>query len=223
MVCVDNTHLLSLRKTHSYTPMAHRLIKIPPMLSATISMGIASLDGALFKEIGNCPHCGGRPMPYDTKTKNYATLILPNGKHTVSVKVRRYTCKECGRLLYAEEPFYPETRVGSAIVDLALNLSRTNTYSHAAAIMEGLGIQMNRSSVRNYALSELPMTGFSSLYGLPLPNSLISLMGKSFSGTEDETADVLRSSGYPSRYVPPADGAGTAAAFFSRKYEGRER
>ena len=76
--------------------MAHRLIKIPPMLSATISMGIASLDGALFKEIGNCPHCGGRPMPYDTKTKNYATLLLPGGSRTVTVKVRRFLCKECG-------------------------------------------------------------------------------------------------------------------------------
>ena len=199
--------------------MAHRLIKIPPMLSATISMGIASLDGALFKEIGNCPHCGGRPMPYDTKTKNYATLLLPGGSRTVTVKVRRFLCKECGRLLYAEEPFYPDTRVGSAIVDLALSLSRTNSYSHAAAIMEALGIQMNRSSVRNYAQSNLPMTGFSSLYGLPLPNSLISLMGKSFSGTDDETAGVLRASGYPSRYMPPADKAGTAEEFFRRKME----
>ena len=197
--------------------MARRLIKIPPMLSATISMGIASLDGVLFKEIGDCPHCGGHPMPYDTKTKNYATLILPSGTHTVSVKVRRFICRECGRLLYAEEPFYPDTRVGSAIVDLALNLSRTNSYSHAAAIMEGLGIQMNRSSVRNYALSDLPMTGFSSLYGLPLPNSLISLMGKSFSGTEEETNLVLRASGYPSRYRPPENKAGTAAEFFKRK------
>ena len=202
--------------------MAHRLIKIPPMLSATISMGIASLDGVLFKEIGNCPHCGGRAMPYDTKTKHYATLLLPSGTRTVSVKVRRFTCKECGRLLYAEEPFYPDTRAGSAIVDLALSLSRTNSYSHAAAIMEGLGIQMNRSSIRNYANSNLPMTGFSSLYGLPLPNSLISLMGKSFAGTDDETAGVLRSSGYPSRYVPPEGMEGTAAEFFKRKNEGRE-
>ena len=156
-------------------------------------------------------------MPYDTKTKNYATLILPSGTHTVSVKVRRFICRECGRLLYAEEPFYQDTRVGSAIVDLALNLSRTNSYSHAAAIMEGLGIQMNRSSVRNYALSDLPMTGFSSLYGLPLPNSLISLMGKSFSGTEEETNLVLRASGYPSRYRPPENKAGTASEFFKRK------
>lgn len=197
------------------------MIKIPPMLSATISMGIASLDGVLFKEIGDCPHCGGRPMPYDTKTKNYATLILPSGTHTVTVKVRRYTCRECGRLLYAEEPFYPDTRVGSAIVDLALSLSRTNSYSHASAIMEGLGIQMNRSSVRNYAKSELPMTGFSSLYGLPLPNSLISLMGKSFSGTDEETNSILRACGYPSRYRTPADKAGTAAEFFKKKERNR--
>ncbi len=198
--------------------MSRRLIKIPPMLTMTISMGIASLDGVLFKEIGVCPECGGRPMPYDTKKKHYATLLMADGTRSIHVNIRRFLCKDCGKLLYAEEPFYPETRVGSAIIDLALNLSRTNSYSHAAAIMEGLGIQMNRSSVRNYALSDLPMTGFSSLYGLPLPNSLISLMGKSFSGSEEETAAILRASGYPSRYKPD-ESQETAAAYFQKKLE----
>lgn len=190
------------------------------MLTATISMGIASVDGMLFKERGPCPHCGGRPMPYDTKTKHYATLVTRTGTKTISVHIRRYLCKDCGALLYAEEPFYPDTRMGSAVIDLALNLSRTNSYSHASAIMNALGIQMNRSSVRNYALSNLPMTGFSSLYGLPLPNSLIALLGKNFSGSE--TTEILRASGYPSRYVPPEDMKGTAAEYFRKENVGQE-
>jgi len=192
-------------------------ILIPPMLVATISMGISSLDGVLFKDIGKCPQCGGKPRPYDTREKHYATLKTPQGERKIKVKVRRYVCENCGKLLYADEPFYPNTRVGSSIIDLALSLSRVNSYTHATKIMESMGILENRGSIRNYALSSVPMTTYNLLYGLPIPNSFISLMGRGLSPSGVNPSDILKTTGYPSRYRIPENGEGTAREFFMNR------
>jgi len=191
--------------------------RIPPMLVATISMSISSLDGILFKEREKCPICGGKPLPYDTKEKHYATLKTPQGEKEIKVKVRRYTCEKCGKLLYADEPFYPGTRVGSSIIDLALSLCRVNSYSHTKIIMEEMGILENRGSIRNYALSSLPMTKYNILYGMPIPNSFISLMGRGLSPSGINPSEILITTGYPSRYTEPANGDGTARKFFSER------
>lgn len=197
--------------------MARHPVKIPPMLTATVNMGLSSLDGVLFKDLEKCPYCGGRPMPYDTKEKQYATLISNGEKKVVSVKVRRFLCHDCGKLLYADEPFYPDTRAGSAVIDLAISLSLKNSFSHAAAIMEALGIEINRGTVRNYAMSKLPLAGVSMMYGLPMPTSFITLMGRGISAANIRAEDVLKASGYPSRYTAPEGGYGTARAYFLRR------
>ena len=194
--------------------MSRRQIKIPPMLSATINMGLSALDGVLFKDLEKCPHCGGRPMPYDTKEKQYATLITNGETRAVTVKVRRFICRDCGKLLYADEPFYPDTRVGSAVIDLALALSLKSSFSHAAVVMEALWIEINRGTVRNYALSTLPIGEISMMYGLPMPFSFISIIGRGISAAGIRTEDILKTSGYPSRYRPSADGFGTARDYF---------
>ncbi len=197
--------------------MTHHLVKIPPMLAATIAMGISSLDGVLFKDVGSCPHCGGVPMPYDTKVKQYASLITPDGIREIQVKVRRFTCRSCGALIYADEPFYPDTRVGSVVIDLALSLSRAYTFSHTAVIMEALGLNLSRGSVRHYAQSDLPMPSVSSLYGMPMPDSIVSLMGGGLTTGSMRAESFLKASGYPSHYIAPEDGTGTAAAYQRQK------
>ncbi|HJJ35770.1 MAG TPA: hypothetical protein O0X27_01195 [Methanocorpusculum sp.] len=199
--------------------MTRRIIQIPPMLTATINMGLSALDGLLFKDLAKCPHCGGRPMPYDTKQKQYVTLIVGGEERIISVSVRRFICHDCGQLIYAEEPFYPDTRMGSAIADLALCLSRTTSYTRAAAIMQAMGIYITRSTVRNYALSTLPMPEVSMMYGLPMPYSFMSLMGRGISAVHIKPEEVLASSGYPSRYRVPADGIGIARQYFLHKKE----
>ncbi|HJK08157.1 MAG TPA: hypothetical protein O0X54_01280, partial [Methanocorpusculum sp.] len=105
------------------------------MLFDAIVCGISSIDKALFAHIGPCPYCGGTPAPYDTKEKIYATLHTREGTQKITVFVRRYHCRDCGRLLYADEPFYPDTRLGSTIVDLATALSLLNSFSHTAEII----------------------------------------------------------------------------------------
>ena len=189
------------------------------MLAATITLGLSALDGLLFKDLQRCPHCGGKPMPYDTKEKQYVTLISNGAKRDITVSVRRFICHDCGRLLYANEPFYPGTRMGSAIADLCLSLCRSNSFSHTATIMQAMGIDITRGTVRNYAMSPLPMPEVNLMYGLPMPYSFMTLMGRGISAVDIQPSEVLRASGYPSRYRIPADGIGTANRYFTRKKE----
>lgn len=137
--------------------MPRQQVKIPSLLITTVMVGISSLEGTLFATAKPCPLCGGKPQPYDTKKKLYVILKTPTGRKKIMVNIRRFKCKKCGNLIYAEEPFYPDTRLGSAIVDMAISLARLHSYSHTAEIMKALGIEIDRGSVRNYALSNLPI------------------------------------------------------------------
>ncbi len=201
------------------TDMPHHQVKIPSLLMTTVLVGISSLDGTLFATAKPCPLCGGRPQPYDTKKKLYVTLRTPMGEKRIMVNIRRFKCKKCGNLIYAQEPFYPDTRLGSAIVDMAISLSRLHSYSHTAEIMKALGIEIDRGSVRNYALSDLAIPQANFLYGMQLPNSFISLMTKEISGPKGSISshEILASSGYPTSYKAPADGKGTSAEFQRQK------
>lgn len=199
--------------------MPRQQVKIPSLLITTVMVGISSLEGTLFATAKPCPLCGGKPQPYDTKKKLYVTLNTPAGQKKITVDVRRFKCKKCGNLIYAEEPFYPDTRIGSAIVDMAISLARLHSYSHTADIMKALGIEIDRGSVRNYALSDLPIPPANFLYGMQLPNSFISLITKEISGSKGSVSsgEILASSGYPSAYNPPADGKNTSSEFQKQK------
>jgi hypothetical protein len=199
--------------------MPRQQVKIPSLLITTVMVGISSLEGTLFATAKPCPLCGGKPQPYDTKKKLYVILKTPTGRKKIMVNIRRFKCKKCGNLIYAEEPFYPDTRLGSAIVDMAISLARLHSYSHTAEIMKALGIEIDRGSVRNYALSNLPIPPANFLYGMQLPNSFISLMTKEISGSKGSVSsgEILASSGYPSAYKPPLDGKNSSAEFQKQK------
>ncbi|MDR3101810.1 MAG: hypothetical protein LBU24_01010 [Methanocalculaceae archaeon] len=190
--------------------MSRQPIKIPPILADTIICSIASIDKTLFVQTDPCPHCEGRAAPYDTKEKTYATLHTEEGVKKITVFVRRFRCHWCGVLLYANEPFYPSTRLGSAVVDMATALSLVNSFSHTAAIINAMGIDIDRGSVRKYALSDLPVPNITFFYGLPLPISLFSLIGwavgRKSSPATTET-ELLAASGFPSAYRAPLDEA----------------
>lgn len=206
-------------------PVSRRPVKIPPMLFDAIVCGISSIDKALFAHIGPCPYCGGTPAPYDTKEKIYATLHTREGTQKITVFVRRYHCRDCGRLLYADEPFYPDTRLGSTIVDLATALSLLNSFSHTAEIINAMGIEIDRGSVRKYALSDLPVPKINFFYGFPLPFSLFSLIGRPLGLKSGAAAgaEVLAASGFPSAYRAPPDGAGTSRARQEQRKEQKQK
>jgi len=82
-----------------------------------------------------------------------------------------------------------------------------------------MGIDITRGTVRNYAMSTLPMPEVNLMYGLPMPLSFMSLMGRGISAVNIQPAEVLQSSGHPSRYQVPADGMGIACQYFLHKKE----
>ncbi|MDO5844817.1 MAG: hypothetical protein Q4Q53_06710 [Methanocorpusculum sp.] len=189
--------------------MSRRPVKIPSMLVGMISIGLPLMNGKVFKNKKDCPHCGGKTVPHDTKEKIFATLITPEGEKKITVRVGRYRCKECGALVYADEPFYPDTRVGSVIIDLAVSLSKIYSYSHTADIMKALGIEVDRGSVRKYAMSNLPAVQTSFLYGMQLPDSFVSVVSKCASlGASVSPDEILAASGYPSSYRAPVENSG---------------
>ncbi len=205
--------------------MSRLPVKIPPMLADTIVCGISSLDKVLFAETGPCPFCGGRAAPYDTKEKTYATIHTDTGEKKITVLVRRFRCHECGTLLYANEPFYPDTRLGSSVVDLAIALSLMHSFTHTADIINAMGIEIDRGSVRKYALSELPVPKINFFYGFPLPFSLFSFVGRQagLKGSAAAGTEVLAASGFPSAYRAPPDGTGTSRARQKQRKEQKQK
>ncbi len=75
--------------------------------------GILSCEGIIFDSRNACPLCGGKVSGYDTKKKQFAVIQENNGVKPVQVFIRRFACRECHAVCYADEPFYPDTRAGS--------------------------------------------------------------------------------------------------------------
>lgn len=190
-----------------------RQIKIPPLLLTTIPISISSINGMEFTTRGPCPHCGGRPIGYDTKKKIFAEMLTHRGKKVIHVYVKRFKCRECGRLLYADEPFYPGTRTASVVIDLALSLSQQYSYSHTAKIMHALGFSIDRGSVRSFANSTLPLQKMNIMYGMHMPNTFVTLISKLLVPGTAKPEDVLDACGYPSQYTVPEDLHGTAIEY----------
>lgn len=152
---------------------------VPPMLTALVQSGILGIEGKEFARLDRCPFCGGIVTGYDMKERRFAILQEEEGTRPVSVRVRRFSCRECGRISPARAPFYPDTRLGSPVVDLCVVLSREMPATRVARVMGDLSLVVDRGTVRNYShrdFGEIPVTEF---YGISIPRSLmtLSLMG----------------------------------------------
>lgn len=149
--------------------------RVPPMLAALVQTGILSVEGHLFSRRESCPECGGGVAGYDTRERRFAVVVEDSGEREINVLVRRYSCRQCGRVSFADAPFYPDTRYGSPVVDLCLVLSDTTTPGRAVAMMRELGLVVERSTVRNYRMREFPPVPTTEIYGLRIPASVLSL------------------------------------------------
>jgi len=149
---------------------------VPPMLAALVQTGVLSLDGKTFSGLDACRSCGSGLAGYDTKARRFAMVRDEDGRtREVTVWVKRFACRECGRISPARAPFYPGTRYGSPVVDLCVVLSRRETPGKAAALMEELGLVIDRATVRTYAARDFGTIPVTEIYGLALPSSIISL------------------------------------------------
>lgn len=149
--------------------------RIPPMLTALVQTGILGLEGREFSRLESCPACGGTVSGYDVKERLFAIIRDEGCTRAVKVRVRRFSCRGCGRIAPAVAPFYPGTRIGSPVVDLCVVLSREMPASRVARVMEDLSVVVDRGTVRNYAVRDFGVIPVTGVYGLSIPRSLVSL------------------------------------------------
>jgi len=175
-----------------------------------VQAALAACDGLEFTELACCSSCGGAVQGYDLRKKRFAVIREEGKDRVIRVRVKRFTCRDCGRLCYADEPFYPETRLGSPVVDLCRTLSAGRSSSRAATILDTMGIIVDRTSCLKYGSHQLPAVATADVFGLRLPFSILSissLAARAGEGGRIKGAELLVACGLPSAYrAPPESG-----------------
>jgi hypothetical protein len=179
-----------------------RPLRIPPIITDIIQTAVSSLDGLEFTQIMSCPYCGGTVQGHDRKKKKFAVLREHAAERVITVRVKRYYCRNCGNLCYADEPFYPGTRIGSPVIDIFSSLSAIMPPSRAARIIDTLGIVVDRTTWKYYTGRAFPEMPVVDVFGMRLPLSVVRLSDiAAQSGEFDQAdpADIIAACGYPSR------------------------
>ncbi|RPI37296.1 MAG: hypothetical protein EHM53_10965 [Methanoregulaceae archaeon] len=169
--------------------------RIPPLFSDLVQTTLTLCDGVLFEEYGACPHCGGELSGYDVKKKQFAIVMEGEKKRIVCVLVKRFICHQCRQVSLASQPYYPDTRIGSPVVDLCVTLSETMPYSRVSSCLAEMGVTVDRWSVRNYVQKNRRTIPAADMFGFRVPLSIVSLsslaMGMSGGGKVDGPALLI--------------------------------
>lgn len=182
--------------------------RILPILADLVPAAISACEGVLFDTLASCPRCGGDISDYDIRTKQFAVINDDHATKTITVKVKRFRCRVCHAVVYAHQPFYPDTRAGSPLVDLCITFASIMPYARASAYLQRIGIVVDRWSVRNYATKNIAVAT-TGVYGTILPVSIIALADLAAQAGTDkhlDSTDVLSACGYPS--LKRSDGSG---------------
>ena len=176
---------------------------IPPLLIDIVQSGLSACEGIVFDNRDACPVCGGKLSGYDTKKKQFAVMREGNSRSPIYVFVKRFSCRQCHTVCLADEPFYPDTRIGSPVVDLCRTLGAGIPFNRTTAFMTHLGIVIERGTVRNYSQRSFPEIPTTDLFGIRLPLSIISLSGltaRTGEGSCIAGTEALAACGFPSAY-----------------------
>jgi hypothetical protein len=175
--------------------------RIPPMLATIVQAGLVAVDNVYFGELAACPVCGGPVSGYDTKKKVFAVIREEDGERTIRVSVKRFFCRSCDRIINADEPFYPETRIGSPVIDICLSLATIMPVNRTAAWLDAMGVVVNRTSCRLYVREHARAIPSSDLFGIRMPMSVVglsTLAARAGSIGPVSGAEVLAACNYPS-------------------------
>lgn len=175
--------------------------RIPPMLSTIVQTGIVAVNGVTFGELAVCPFCGGPVSGYDTKKKVFAIIREGDEERTIRVSVKRFFCRACDRIINADEPFYPGTRIGSPVIDLCLSLATRMPVNRTATWLDSMGVVIDRTSCRLYVREHARAIPTTDLFGVRLPISVVSLSTlatRTGQLSPVSGADVLVACNYPS-------------------------
>lgn len=189
------------QKFKDYREIFMKKVLIPPMLIDLISGALQSIEGTMFTDLDACPHCGGEVKGHDTRRKKFVTMVESGKKRDICIFVKRYYCLQCGKLCYADAPFYPDTRMGSPIVDFCLVNTNHLPFHQISRVFDAMNIVVDRGTIRNYAKRDFRQIPYIEIYGLNLPISLLSLSDITFRRNERipvKGTEILRSIRFPS-------------------------
>jgi hypothetical protein len=183
--------------------------RLPPLVADIVQTAISAFDGVTFTGHSVCPACGGALVGYDTKRRQFAHLLTADGPKTVYVDVRRFYCRDCHRFCLADNPFYPDTRIGSVIIDLCIALAMTMPVNRVPAYLATMGILVDRSSCRLYiqhisgchVRTNVRYIDINEKFGIHLPLSVLSLFALAIDqdeGSHIDESDMLAACGFPS-------------------------
>jgi hypothetical protein len=173
------------------------------MVTDLVQTALSSCDGIEFSDLAACPSCGGAVQGYDTRKKQFAVILENEQERVIQVRVKRFYCPSCRSYSYADEPFYPDTRMGSPLIDLCKTFAKTMPFSRTATHLFHLGIAIDRGSVRNYARKDLGEIPTADIFNMQLPFSIINLSSLATSAGEGgriKGAEVLAACGFPSAH-----------------------
>jgi len=175
--------------------------RIPPMLADIVQAALASYDNVLFDSCDTCPACGGDLSGYDIKTRQFAVVRDGEQKKVIPVRVKRFRCRSCRKIHSADQPFYPDTRIGSLVVDLCVTLGGSMPFSRVSSCLYDMGVIVDRWSVRNYIRNNRRTVPGVDMFGFEVPLSIVShsalAMGMQAGGGVS-AADLLAACGDPS-------------------------
>jgi len=177
-------------------------IRIPPMISDLFQATLASCDGILFDSCEACPRCGGELSGYDVKSKQFAVIMEGEQTKVIHVLVKRFRCRSCKYVCLADQPFYPDTRIGSPVVDLCVTLGETMPFSRVSSSLAEMGIVVDRWSIRNYVQKNSVSVPSVEMFGIRVPKSVVSLSTLALGirkGSSPDVPDLLAACGYPSK------------------------
>jgi len=175
--------------------------RIPPLVTDIVTTALSCFDGMEFGDLACCPSCRGEVKGYDRKAKKFAVLRQHEGQRVITVRVKRFYCRSCGDLCYADEPFYPGSRIGSPVIDLFAALSTVMPQSRAARMIGAMGIIVNRTTWKHYSDRVSITVPVVDLFGVRLPVCIISLSeigSRSGDTIRPDPAEVLAACGSPS-------------------------
>lgn len=178
------------------------ILPIPPMLVDLIGSALAAMDGMKFTDLAACPSCDGPVTGHDLRAKRFAVMLEDGEERTIRVSVKRFYCQNCGRLCYADAPFYPDTRLAAPIVDLCILLSEQMPFNRVAQHLRAMGIIVDRGTIRNYASRDFGTIPATELFGIPLPLSLLNL---AISTLGRERCPIIGAEALTACGFPPAD------------------
>ena len=126
---------------------------VPKLLYEPIQQYLEDFKDDFYDKPRACPKCkSNKRKKLRIDKKLYCKIITSNGFRDIYVYTQRFQCKDCRKTYIAKAPFYDGIVYGKPIVDLVLYLSAKNPFNRVEKILLELGIQVDRDTVRNYAL-----------------------------------------------------------------------